>query len=85
VYRPEDLADLTLVEPVSLPQLKEKWLQASGAAFDLISQLPLEEVGCLYLDRAGKPVCPDPASPESPSLKRHFGSLKGAWPRVVEP
>lgn len=85
VYRPEDLADLTLAEPVSLPQLKEKWLEASCAAFDLISRLPLEEVGCLYLDRAGKPVCPDPASPDFSTLTRHFGSLKGAWPRIVEP
>jgi hypothetical protein len=40
-------------------------------------------VGCLYLDRAGKPVCPDPATTEFPKLTRHFGSVKGAWPRIV--
>ena len=32
VYRPEDLVDLTLAEPVTLPQLKERWLEASSAA-----------------------------------------------------
>jgi hypothetical protein len=32
VYRPEDLADLTLAQPVTLPQLKEKWLEASTGA-----------------------------------------------------
>jgi len=44
VYRPEDLADLTLSEEVTLPQLKERWLEASAAALGLIarrSRLPL--------------------------------------------
>ena len=84
VYRPEDLVDLTLSEPVTLPQLKERWLDASSAALELIARLPPGEVGCLYLDRAGKPVCPDPATMEFPKLRRHFGSVKGAWPRIVE-
>jgi hypothetical protein len=38
----------------------------------------------LYLDATGKPVCPDPASPEFPKLTRHYGSVKGAWPHIVE-
>ncbi|MCX6930772.1 MAG: hypothetical protein NT154_47350 [Verrucomicrobia bacterium] len=41
-------------------------------------------MGCLYLDRTGKPVCPDPAAPDFPKLTRQFGSVKGAWPRIVE-
>jgi hypothetical protein len=84
VYRPDDRADLTLMEPVTLPQLKEQWLEASSAALELIARLPLDEVGCPYLDRTGKPVCPDPATPEFPKLARHFGGVKGAWPRIVE-
>lgn len=84
VYRPEDLADLALTEPVTLPQLKERWLAASSAALALIARLPLDEVGCLYLDATGKPVCPEPDSLEFPKLTRHFGSVKGAWPRIVE-
>ncbi|HRZ58590.1 MAG TPA: hypothetical protein P5525_24385 [Candidatus Paceibacterota bacterium] len=84
VYRPEDLADLTLTEPVTLPQLKERWLAASSAALELIARLPLDEVGCLYLDATGKPVCPEPDSLEFPKLTRHFGSVKGAWPHIVE-
>jgi hypothetical protein len=84
VHQPEDLADLTLSEPVTLPKLKERWLEASSAALELIARLPLTGVGCLYLDAAGKPVCPDPAAPDFPKLTRHFGSVKGAWPRIVE-
>jgi len=84
VYRPEDLADLTLSEPVTLPQLRERWLEASSAALALIAGLPPSEVGCLYLNRDGKPVCPDPSTTNFPQLTRHFGSIKGAWPHIVE-
>lgn len=84
VYRPEDLADLILSGPVTLPQLKERWLEASSAALALIARLPLDEVGCLYLNRANQPVCPDPTAPEFPKLTRHFGSVKGAWPQIAE-
>ena len=64
--------------------MKLGWLHACCEAESLIAKLPPEEVGCLYLDAAGKPVCPDPASPEFPKLTRHYGSIKGAWPRIVE-
>ncbi len=83
VYRPEDLADLAMSEPATLPQLKERWLEASSSALKLIDRLPLEDVGCLYLDRDCHPVCPDPVSAEFTRLTRHFGSVKGAWPRVA--
>jgi hypothetical protein len=36
------------------------------------------------LNPQGQPVCPDPASPEFKSLTRHFGSLKGARPRIAD-
>ena len=84
MYRPDDLVDLTLSEPVTLPQLKERWLEASADALELVARLPVGEVGCLYLNRAGKPVCPDPTTMEFPKLTRHFGSIKGAWPQIVE-
>jgi hypothetical protein len=41
-------------------------------------------VGCLYLDDRGKPVTPSPDSESFTALTRHFGQLKGSWPRVVE-
>jgi len=84
VFRPEALDDLQLNRPATLTELKQHWLEASQAALDLIARLPPAELGCLYLDAAGQPVCPDPASPEFPRLTRHYGSVKGAWPRIVE-
>ncbi len=56
----------------------------SAAALELIARLPLPEVGCLYLDSNGRPVRPDPATPEFPTFTRHFGSVRGAWPRVAQ-
>jgi hypothetical protein len=82
-YRPEDLRDVQLARPVSLTELKQKLLGAVNAAEDLIARLPAAEVGCLYLDAAGKVVAPDPASPEFPGLARHFGTWRGSWPRIV--
>ncbi|MCI0745618.1 MAG: hypothetical protein L0Y58_09460 [Verrucomicrobia subdivision 3 bacterium] len=83
VFRPDELEDLILSQPVTLTELKDRWLQAARQALDLIGALPPSEVGCLYLDAAGKPVSPNPEAPEFRSLVRHFGSVKGAWPRLA--
>jgi len=83
-YRTEELADLRLSQPVDLKVLKQIWLTACADAEALIAQLPPAELGCLYLNTQGHPVCPDPASPDFAKLARHFGSVKGAWPRIVQ-
>ncbi len=49
---------------------------------DTLESLP--DVGCLYLDAAGRPVGPHPTSPDFLHLRRHFGTAKGAWPRIGE-
>jgi len=73
-----------LREPVSLQSLKIEWLEMLRSARDLVSCLPVSEVGCLYLGERGEPVTPDPDAPSLSGLTRHFGQLKGSWPRVVE-
>lgn len=81
---PTEAARIGTTLPLDLKLLRRKWLAASDEAFQLISKLPPTELGCLYLNTNGKPVCPDPASAEFPKLIRHFGSVKGAWPRIAE-
>jgi len=76
------LATLNLREPVDLVACKKEWLEMTRETFALFDKLPAEEVGCLYLDAQNRPVTPDPASPEFPKLRRHFGSVRGAWPVV---
>jgi hypothetical protein len=80
----QDTSQLRLNEPVDLRELRLRWMRASEAALALIEQLPVTERGCFYLSPSGKPVCPDPASLDFPKLTRHYGSVKGTWPRIVE-
>ena len=82
-YQPKDLEDVQLARPVSLVELKHTLLGAVREAEDLIARLPASEVGCLYLDGTGKVVTPVPEAAAFSGLKRHFGSLRGSWPRVV--
>ncbi len=81
---PRDWARLQVTPPSDLVALKRNFLKAVGEAEAVVTQLPAGEMGCFYLDATGKPVCPDPASPGFAKLTRHFGSVKGAWPRIVE-
>ena len=80
----QDVSQLRLSQPVDLRDLRLRWMRASESALALIEKLPVTERGCLYLDASNKPVCPDPVSPEFAKLTRHYGSVKGAWPRIVE-
>jgi hypothetical protein len=45
-------------------------------AESLLPRLPAGEVGCLYLDAAGKPVNPDPATSECSSLSTFVQPLR---------
>lgn len=82
-YTPEQVKEVQVTKPLDPVQLRRDWLQMASEAEALVSQLPPEERGCLYLDAHGKPVCPDPKSPDFSKLTRHYGSVKGAWPRIV--
>jgi hypothetical protein len=82
IYRPEDLSELQLSSPINLTELKGRWMEASHSALELIGQLPPAEVGCLYLGASNQPARPEPSTPGFSKLTRHFGSVKGAWPRI---
>lgn len=80
----QDASQLRLSEPIDFPALRHRWNQAADEALALIERLPVTERGCLYLNADGKPICPDPAAPGFAQLTRHYGQVKGAWPRIVE-
>jgi len=81
-YREEDLASEHLARPVTLPELKGQWVSAVERAEELFPQLPSGEVGCLYLNPNHTPVTPAPGDPATAHLIRHFGSVRGAWPKL---
>ncbi len=83
-YQESELATESLTRPLKLTDLKIIWLQAADEATALFDRLPAEEMGCLYLDAAGKAVTPNPDTPDFNRLTRHFGSVRGAWPRLTE-
>ncbi|MDD2708710.1 MAG: nucleotidyl transferase AbiEii/AbiGii toxin family protein [Verrucomicrobiae bacterium] len=83
-FTQEQIDSLQLVKPLSIRELKEVWIEARRRAAELIRQLPPEEVGCLYLEKDGTPVTPDPSGGNFSSLCRHFGCVKGAWPVFCE-
>lgn len=82
-YTQADLDRLNLRMPLDLVEMKKKWLSALEQAKQLISFLPADEMGCLYLDSGGIPVTPDSRSAQFSKLIRHRGCIKGAWPRIV--
>lgn len=77
------LKSLLLREPVDLVDCKRQWLAAVAEASALFLKLPPEEIGCLYLDANNQALVPDPTAPGFASLRRHFGSVRGAWPTVA--
>jgi len=81
-FREEDLESEHLARPVSLQALKEQWVAAVVLAEELFPKLPEEEAGCLYLDNDNTPVTPVPGHPDTTKLVRHFGSVRGAWPKL---
>ena len=83
-YRAADLARLHLRAPLELPRLKRQWLEAIDRARGLVNRLPDQDLGCLYLDADGSPVNPEPSSGRIGALRRHFGSVGGAWPAVTD-
>lgn len=83
-FRPEQFREIHPAVPLDLQKWKVIWIEASRDAERLLEQLPAAEVGCLYLDAHNSPVTPDPASPKFSELRRHFGSVRGAWPAIVK-
>jgi hypothetical protein len=83
-FHTDDLADIRLSHAVDLKECKRAWMVALHESEHLFEQLPPREMGCFYLNSSGQPVCPDPASADFPKLTRHFGCVKGAWPRIID-
>jgi hypothetical protein len=84
-HRQVEIDALHLTAPLSLPELKMKWIEALDRARRLVEELPAEELGVAYLDPVSRqPAEPDPATPGFAQLIRHRGTVGGAWP-VVQP
>ena len=79
-YTQQDVDRLELSRPLDLRELKGRWLEAVEGARLLISKLPAGDAGCLFLNKSGNPVNPDPVSAAFAGLIRHRGCFRGSWP-----
>ena len=79
-YQPSDFARLHLAEPVQLPELKRRWLDALEAAETFVQSRPHDEIGCLYYDASTRsfiqPADGDEAVP-------HYGRPGGVLPALA--
>jgi hypothetical protein len=81
-FHEADLQGERLARPLDLQELKKEWLGTRQQAESLLARLPASELGCLYLDAGSLPANPEPADATFPTLVRHRGSIRGAWPRI---
>jgi hypothetical protein len=82
-YTQADLDQLSLREPLDLKVLKHEWLRALERAKALVSRLPPEDIGCLYLNAEQTPVTPVQDGIAFQALQRHRGCVRGAWPTML--
>lgn len=83
-YPAEAYRKLVLEQPADPAALKAEWLAALENARVLFETvLEKSPLGCLFLDKTGKPVTPTPDL--LADLTPHFGSIRGCLPRIATP
>lgn len=82
IIRPEQLEAELLEQRVSAPDLKRRWLSILTPAAKLLATFPSADLGCIYLRKDGE-VIRDLSQDVVGSI-RHFGSLGGSWPQIVD-
>lgn len=81
-YTQDHLDRLSVRVPLDLMDLKRQWLTAVEQGQKLFDSLPVSDLGCLYLTPEGSPVTPAISDRGFSTLRRHFGSVHGAWPSI---
>jgi hypothetical protein len=81
LINPATLGRVKLASPADAVALKTEWLNRFAVAEDLIATIPPEPIRCLYLDPSGQPARGEVFDS---SWTPHFGSVGGAWPKIIE-
>lgn len=79
-YRAEDFENLALRETVNLEELKRSWISILTETEQVLTELPAEDLGCLYISEVSSAVGL-PRNLEDP-VKKHFATLGGIIPKV---
>jgi hypothetical protein len=81
LINPATLGSVKLASRADAVALKSQWLESFAAAERLIATIPLEPIQCIYLGHDGQPARGEVFDP---SWTLHYGSVGGAWPKIVE-
>jgi hypothetical protein len=73
---------IALTAKVSPTQLKDEWLNLLNRVENEVAALPGQDLGCIFLGPDGKVIQSLDIKQLSGKL-RHYGSVGGAWPRIV--
>lgn len=84
-FRSAELDQLQLIRRPDPVKFRQAWEVAVAKASTLAEALPPTELGCLYLDKTGKAVTPNPRRPEFRHLHRHRGTVRGVVPAIFKP
>jgi hypothetical protein len=80
LINPATLDGVKFAQPIDAIALKQSWLNCLRNAETLIAAMPADSLGCLFLDRNQQPAR---GIAFDPSWTPHYGSVKGAWPKIV--
>lgn len=83
IIRPENLVAEATTKPLSPSELKLEWLSLLENTRNTLDSFPTADIGCVFLDDRGE-VLRRPMATNISSKRRHFGSVGGSWPRLVE-
>jgi hypothetical protein len=81
IFNPAILEAESLRKPIDPVELKKDLWHLINEAKSALAKLPSEDLGCLYLDSKGR-VVKNPDSKKIEDYTRHYGSIRGSWPRV---
>jgi hypothetical protein len=77
---PDSMQGTELAQPADPISLKKEWLACFAAAEALMSTFPADSLGCLYLEANRHPARGEKFDP---NWVPHYGSVKGAWPKLA--
>ena len=77
--RPEKFLEKLGTDKFDYVAMKTRWRESVEAALELVSALPSQELGALYLNANDRPANPLIAAGTRP----HYASLGGVWPHLA--
>ncbi len=76
--RPEGFQEILGAVQLDYVAMKMRWLESLDRARELVANLPVEQIGALYLDEQDRPVDPRTVA----GARAHYASVGGSVPQV---